>query len=154
MLDKAFWLANDKKGAVHIDLPKCVLTSKLKSNYKEFKHQNHIEKKTSYDFKKVTTLINESQNPVFYIGKGVLDASEELRKLVIKSNIPITTTMHAMGVFDENHHLSLQMLGMHGSYAANNAIQNSDCIICIGARFDDRTTGNLDYYAPKSKTSF
>jgi acetolactate synthase I/II/III large subunit len=155
VLDKAFWLANHKKkGAVHIDLPKCVLTSKLQNNYKEFKFQNQIEKKSNYNFKKVTTLINRSQSPVFYIGKGALDASEELRDLVIKSNIPITTTMHAMGAFNENHNLSLQMLGMHGSYAANHAIQNSDCIICIGARFDDRTTGNLEYYAPKAKEAF
>lgn len=156
VLDKAFWLANDKKkGAVHIDLPKCVLTSDLKNNYKEFKYQNYNhKKKNNYDYQNVINLINNSEKPVFYVGKGVLDASEELRELVINSNIPITTTMHAMGAFDEEHNLSLQMLGMHGSYAANHAIQNSDCIICIGARFDDRTTGNLDYYAPKAKDAY
>ena len=155
VLDKAFWLANDKKkGAVHIDLPKCVLTSDLKNNYKEFKYQSYNHKKNNYDYQNVINLINNSEKPVFYVGKGVLDASEELRELVINSNIPITTTMHAMGAFDEEHNLSLQMLGMHGSYTANHAIQNSDCIICIGARFDDRTTGNLDYYAPKAKEAY
>lgn len=156
VLDKAFWLANNKKkGAVHIDLPKCVLTSNINNNnYKEFKIELKNKEICNYDFKNVIEIINNSKQPVFYIGKGALNASNELRDLVIKSNIPITTTMHAMGIFDEDHDLSLQMVGMHGNYAANHAIQNSDCIICIGARFDDRTTGNLDYYAPEAKKAF
>ena len=156
VVDKAFWIANNKKpGAVHIDLPKCVLTSILDNNYKEFKPPN--EKKNNlinYKFNEICKLINNSKRPVLYVGKGALNASNELRNFAIKANIPVTTTMHAMGVFNENHELSLQMVGMHGNYAANHAIQNSDCIIAIGSRFDDRTTGNLKYYAPKAKEAY
>jgi acetolactate synthase I/II/III large subunit len=156
VVDKAFWIANNKKpGAVHIDLPKCVLTSTLDNNYKEFKPPN--EKKNNlinYKFNEICKLINNSKRPVLYVGKGALNASNELRNFAIKANIPVTTTMHAMGVFNENHELSLQMVGMHGNYAANHAIQNSDCIIAIGSRFDDRTTGNLKYYAPKAKEAY
>jgi len=155
VVDKAFWLANNNKpGAVHIDLPKCVITSKLNKDYKEFEKKIFKKKENNYNYDEVINLINNSKKPILYIGKGALNASNELREFAIKSNIPVTTTMHAMGVFDEKHELSLQMLGMHGSYAANHAIQNSDCIICIGARFDDRTTGNLDYYAPKAKKAY
>ena len=80
-----------------------------------------------------------------------MNAYNELRELVNKSNIPITTTLHGLGVFPEDNDLSLKMCGMHGSVYANNALQNADCIIAIGSRFDDRTTGNLKYYAPKAK---
>ena len=155
VVDKAFWLANNKKpGAVHIDLPKCVLTSQLNENYKEFNYVDDINEEFNYNFDEIVNIINNSEQPVLYIGKGAIEASKELRDFACKANIPVTTTMHAMGVFDEQHKLSLQMLGMHGSYAANHAIQNSDCIICIGARFDDRTTGNIEYYAPKAKKAY
>ena len=76
--------------------------------------------------------------------------SEDIRNLALKGNIPVTTTIHAMGVFDEEHDLSLEMLGMHGNAAANYSIQSADCIISIGTRFDDRTTGNLEKYAPEA----
>ena len=156
VVDKAFWIANDKKkGCVHIDLPKCVLTNVLKNNdYNEFiKPENNFDI-TNYDFNEVTNLINNSEKPVFYVGKGCIDGYKELREVALKGNIPVTTTLHGMGVFDEEHNLSLEMVGMHGNYAANHAVQNSDCIICVGARFDDRTTGNLDYYAPKAKEAY
>jgi acetolactate synthase I/II/III large subunit len=155
VVDKAFWIANDKKpGAVHIDLPKCVLTNILEQDYNEFEIPKTNNEYIDYDFKQVIELINNSKKPILYVGKGAIDSYQELRELAIKANIPVTTTMHAMGVFNEEHELSLEMLGMHGSYAANHGIQNSDCIIAIGSRFDDRTTGNLDYYAPEAKKAF
>lgn len=70
-----------------------------------------------------------------------------------KANIPVTTTVHGMGIFDENDPLSLHMLGMHGSAYGNFAIQNADVIVAIGSRFDDRTTGVMDKYAPKAKAA-
>ena len=155
VVDKAFWIANDKKpGAVHIDLPKCVLTNILEQNYNEFEIPKTNNEYIDYDFNQVIELINNSKKPILYVGKGAINSYQELRELAIKENIPVTTTMHAMGVFNEEHELSLEMLGMHGSYAANHGIQNSDCIIAIGSRFDDRTTGNLDYYAPEAKKAF
>ena len=152
VIDEAFYIANDKKkGAVHIDLPKCIISSKTK-------YVDHIDKiyeKTNEDIfnLKIADKINKSEKPVLYIGQGCNNYSEELRKLVDKFQLPITTTMHAMGAYDERNELSLQMCGMHGSYVANKALQNADCIIAIGARFDDRTTGLPSKYAPIAKNN-
>ena len=71
-------------------------------------------------------------------------------KFAISSNIPVTTTLHALGVFDETHKLSLDFLGMHGSVTANYSIQNADLIIALGTRFDDRITGKIEAYAPEA----
>ena len=155
VVDEAFYIANNgKKGTVHIDLPKCIAASTTTSYNdlsmnKTFNNLNKLsEDKFNSYIKEISEVINKSKNPVFYIGQGCNNASKELRDLIYKSNIPVTTTLHAMGVFDESHSLSLKMCGMHGSYYANKAIQNADCIIAIGARFDDRTTGNPKLYAP------
>ena len=75
--------------------------------------------------------------------KGAVAASAEVSELATKNAIPTTTTLHAMGVFDEHHPLSLHMLGMHGAAYANFCIQNADLILAVGSRFDDRTTGNV-----------
>ena len=156
VIDKAFYIANDKKkGAVHIDIPKCILAEKINKNIlkKTFikKNKYHISKEMINLVEKNIMIINNAKKPIFYIGQGCNNYSEDLTRLILKSNIPVTTTLHAMGVFDENHPLSLKFLGMHGNVAANYAIQDADCIIAIGSRFDDRTTGNLEYYAPEAK---
>ena len=72
-----------------------------------------------------------------------------LKELADKANIPVTTTLQGLGAFDQRDPKSLDMLGMHGSAAANTAIQNADCIIALGARFDDRVTGNISKFAPR-----
>ena len=97
--------------------------------------------------------INAAKRPVLYVGGGVViaGASEELRALAAKGNIPVTTTLLALGTIDERSELALQMLGMHGSAAANYAVQESDCLVAVGARFDDRVTGNLETFAPHAK---
>ena len=74
-----------------------------------------------------------------------------LKQLADKANIPVTTTLQGLGAFDQRDPKSLDMLGMHGSAAANTAIQNADCIIALGARFDDRVTGNIAKFAPETK---
>ena len=86
-------------------------------------------------------VINKSKKPIIYLGQGCADAYIELRDFAIKANIPVVSTIHGCGIFDEGHKLSLQWCGMHGSAAANFAIQEADCIIALGSRFDDRTTG-------------
>ena len=96
-------------------------------------------------------MINNSEKPVLYVGQGCNNYSKELTEFVDNSNIPITTTIHAMGCYDERKNLSLKFLGMHGSVYANKSIQEADCIIALGSRFDDRTTGNLELYAPEAK---
>ncbi|HOK67173.1 MAG TPA: biosynthetic-type acetolactate synthase large subunit [Anaerohalosphaeraceae bacterium] len=97
--------------------------------------------------------VNSSQRPVLYVGGGVIsgNASEPLRKLAKKANIPVTMTLMGLGAFDQNDPLSLDMLGMHGAAYANFAVQNCDLLICVGARFDDRVTGKLKAFAPNAR---
>ncbi|HEX2973672.1 MAG TPA: biosynthetic-type acetolactate synthase large subunit, partial [Tepidisphaeraceae bacterium] len=96
--------------------------------------------------------INEAQRPVLYVGGGVIlsGATELIRKMVDKGKLPVTTTLLGLGVIDETHPLSLKMLGMHGSAAANYSVQQSDCLIAVGARFDDRVTGVVEKFAPNA----
>ena len=97
--------------------------------------------------------INAADQPVIYAGGGVIlaNASELLRELATKGNIPVTTTLLGLGAFDQDSPLSLHMLGMHGTAYANFAIQDCDLLVAIGARFEDRVTGNLANFAPKAK---
>ena len=97
--------------------------------------------------------INSSHRPLLYVGGGVIisDGSDALRALAKKGNIPVTTTLLALGSFDESDPLALQMLGMHGSAPANYAVQECDCLIAVGARFDDRVTGKIETFAPGAK---
>lgn len=151
VIDRAFHLANDKKkGAVHIDLPKSVLTETPEKQQK-FNKMNYVYYYSRESLKEIIDCINNAERPVIIIGKGAKNDYELVRQLAETSNIPVTTTIHAVGVMDENHPLSLKFLGMHGSPAANYAVQYSDCILAIGSRFDDRTIGNIKEYAPDAK---
>ncbi len=157
IIDEAFKVSmSGKPGAVHVDLPKCVTSSKFdKIKNKNLSKQNCVEKKIDLDtIDKISELINKSNNPVIIIGQGCNNSYKLVREFAIKSNIPVTTTIHAMGCFDETHDLSLEFLGMHGNVAANYAVQNSDLIIALGTRFDDRITGNIKEFAPKCYQSF
>ena len=158
IIDEAFKVSTTgKPGSVHIDLPKCVTSSKLvNSNYIKYEKVNSILKKNISKEKllQLSNLIHNSKNPVILVGQGCNDSFELLREFSIKSNIPVTTTIHAMGCFDETHELSLEFLGMHGNPAANYAIQNCDLIIALGTRFDDRITGNTKQFAPKCFEAF
>lgn len=159
VFEYAYQIANDgKKGAVHIDIPKCILNQKYTGLYNSTidNELKPVITNTKYDLNpeyinEISHLINNSKKPVLYVGQGCNDYKELLTKFVNSSNIPITTTLHAMGVYDEDQELSLKMLGMHGSVYANKSMQESDLIICLGARFDDRTTGNIELFAPKAK---
>ncbi|KAF3223863.1 Acetolactate synthase, mitochondrial [Orbilia oligospora] len=99
-------------------------------------------------------LINIAKRPIIYAGNGILskpEGSTLLRELAEKAQIPVTTSLHGLGCFDEHDEKSLHMLGMHGAAYANLAIQEADCIIALGARFDDRVTGNVAKFAPAAK---
>jgi acetolactate synthase-1/2/3 large subunit len=153
LTNEAFKVANTgKKGAVHIDLPKCVLNNKNGTTIVN----SNLSQKTfmgidMIDLNYLKDLIQYSQRPVINIGKGVNDCSDELRKFAKLYNVHVTSTIHSMGSFDENDPLALGFLGMHGFPVANHAIQNADLIIALGSRFDDRTTGNISKYAPLCK---
>lgn len=165
-IDKAFFIANDKKkGAVHIDIPKCV-SSELIDDYTFYKSTDYQinshssifldEKQISTKIKQNQTIklaidkINKSKKPILMVGQGCIDASSLLREFVDKSGIYVTTTIHGCGILDEHHEKSLRWCGMHGYAPANYALQEADCIIALGSRFDDRTTGLVSKYAPNA----
>lgn len=171
IIDEAFHIANEgKKGVVHIDLPKCIqvdtVTDKAYIDYLNCNNEdNHITfcnsilssqigtnkyYKSQDIINKIYKAISTAKKPIFFLGQGCLDAEKEINELVNEVNIPFTTTIHAKGIIDEKHPMSLKWCGMHGYPAANYALQEADCIIGIGARFDDRTTGNIKKYAPNA----
>ena len=102
---------------------------------------------------KAAELIRDAERPMIYAGGGVVlsEASEELRKLAINTHIPTTVTLMGLGAFPETHELAMEMPGMHGSCCANYAFTDADLVVAIGARFDDRVTGKLDVFSPKSQ---
>src|SRR5256714_1311105 len=105
---------------------------------------------------RVAALINIAKKPVIYAGQGVIgqpDGPRLLKELSDKAQIPLTTTLQGLGGFDELDPKSLHMLGMHGSAYANMAMQEADLIIALGARFDDRVTGNIAKFAPRAKAA-
>jgi len=157
VLDEAFKISmKGKKGVVHIDLPKCVLSNKIENiEINETIYDKEIfELLDTKKFNKIINIINNSERPLLCVGKGCNDGYLELKELIEKGNIPITTTLHGVGCYDENKDLSLKFMGMHGSYSANHAIQNADCIIALGTRFDDRIIGDKNNYAPKTKKAY
>jgi len=97
------------------------------------------------------SLIMKAKKPVIIAGQGCNDSSEELLKLAETLQIPVATTLHALGCFDERHPLALNMIGMHGHPTPNFLTQEADLIMCIGSRFDDRITGNLGAFIPEAK---
>ncbi|MHC4260207.1 MAG: biosynthetic-type acetolactate synthase large subunit [Planctomycetota bacterium] len=101
----------------------------------------------------VAKAINESKQPVLYVGGGIIiaNASAELRALAEKAHLPVTMTLLGLGSYDQRRPESLDMLGMHGSAYANYAVQECDLLIAVGARFDDRITGKIKTFAPNAK---
>lgn len=99
----------------------------------------------------IVSLIQKAKKPIIIAGQGCNDAPEELRQFAEKLQIPVTTTLHALGCFDERSELALNMMGMHGHPTPNFMVQESDLIICIGSRFDDRITGRMSDFVPEAK---
>ncbi|MBU9889281.1 MAG: acetolactate synthase large subunit, partial [Candidatus Omnitrophica bacterium] len=97
--------------------------------------------------------IQASRQPCLYVGGGAIisGAEKEVVELVKKTGVPVTTTILGLGAFPETHDASLRMLGMHGTHYANYSVQNADVLIAVGARFDDRVTGNVAKFAPRAK---
>ncbi len=155
-IQEAFTIATSgRPGPVLVDLPKNVTASTLSSMpntdfqipYRPSAPNQHPPEMTRLDaIKRAADMINRSQKPILYVGQGILshpNGPKLLKELAHLADIPVTTTLQGLGAFDELDSLSLHMLGMHGSAYANLAMQTADCIIALGARFDDRVTGNL-----------
>jgi len=154
---EAFHIARTgRPGPVLIDLPVDVQNATFEFHYpKEVKMRSYSPTLEGHkgQIKRIAKAIEKSKRPILYIGGGVIisNATHELMDLVKKTNIPVTSTLMAMGAFPDTHKLSLGMLGMHGTVYANHAVQDSDLIIAVGSRFDDRVTGKLDEFAPHAK---
>jgi len=157
IIKEAFYIATTgRPGPVVIDVPVDISNSLYKFEYPD--KISIRSYKPTYEghpgqIKKACRLIESSKRPVIYSGGGVIisNASEELREFVKLTGIPITTTLLGMGAFPETDPLSLEMLGMHGTYYANTAVHESDLLIAVGARFDDRVTGKITNFIPNAK---
>jgi len=157
-VNEAFRIATSgRPGPCHIDLPKDIVSMKAHVPDAIFRKTAGAESSAPMldmaQVQKAVDMINRAKRPIFYVGQGANHCPEILTKVVKKANVPVTTTVHAMGVFDERDPLSMHMLGMHGAAYANFAMQNADCIVAVGSRFDDRTTGVMDKYAPKARAA-
>ncbi|KAI5286819.1 Acetolactate synthase, mitochondrial [Ascosphaera aggregata] len=168
-IKEAFEIAtNGRPGPVLVDLPKDVtagilrkaipmsssLATHLSPAMLAAKELNDVH--LQRDLSKVAALIKKAKKPVLYVGQGILASPEGpklLKELANRACIPVTTTLHALGAFDEEDPKALHMLGMHGSAYANLAMQEADLIIAMGARFDDRVTGAVSKFAPQAKVA-
>jgi len=151
VVHEAFHVASSgKPGPVHLDLPKDVMTAILRGAGAPLAEKPPSLHSGLAELKAAAQLLRTAKKPILYVGQGAVAAGDELLALAELLDCPVTTTLHAMGVFSELHPLSMHMLGMHGSAYANYAIQESDLIVAIGSRFDDRTTGVLNRYAPEA----
>jgi acetolactate synthase-1/2/3 large subunit len=155
---EAFYIATTgRPGPVLVDIPKNIQFQMAVPDYhvamKLPGYRVGTERATPQEIEAVAAMIRAAKRPVIYAGGGIIssNASEELRALVEKTGIPITTTIMGLGGFPGDHPLSLDMLGMHGSVYANYAVDNADLLIALGVRFDDRVTGKVSAFAGKAK---
>ena len=153
---QAFYLARTgRPGPVLVDLPKDIMQQKFEFEWPEdvsLRSYNPNLKPHARQIKKVAKLIEGAERPLIYAGGGVISsgAEDELTWLAKSLDIPVTATLMGLGAFPGEDPLWLGMLGMHGTYAANMAINNADLVLAIGARFDDRVTGKVSTFAPKA----
>ncbi len=158
-IHKAFEVATTgRPGPVLVDIPKDIQFNKYK--YSKLKKQKKLNGKShnfysQKDIDELINLITKAKKPIIYSGGGVInsgiEASQLLRELVDATGFPITSTLQGLGAYPGEDNQFLGMLGMHGTYEANNAMYSCDLMINIGARFDDRITGKIDEFSPKSK---
>ncbi|KAK9425127.1 putative Acetolactate synthase [Seiridium unicorne] len=168
-INEAFDIATSgRPGPVLVDLPKDVTAAVLRRaiptesalpalpSAASRAAMEATRKQLGEYIRRVAHLINIAKQPVIYAGQGIIsspDGPALLKELADKASIPVTTTLHGLGAFDELDEKSLHMLGMHGSAYANMSIQEADLIIALGARFDDRVTLNINKFAPGAKAA-
>lgn len=156
-IKEAFYIASTgRPGPVLIDIPVDISKGEGKFHYPEkveLRGYKPVYEGHPGQIKKACEMIASAKKPVVYAGGGVIisNASKELRAFVKKTGIPVTTTLLGLGAFPETEPLSLGMLGMHGFYYANQAVHESDLLIAVGARFDDRVTGDITKFIPTAK---
>ncbi|MGD0885336.1 MAG: biosynthetic-type acetolactate synthase large subunit [Thermodesulfovibrionales bacterium] len=156
IIREAFHIATTgRPGPVLIDLPKDVTSAKTEFTWPhiDIKSYKPTYEGNKYMITQAAHLMAKSKKAVIVAGGGVISsgASKELKDLAESTETPVTMTLMGLGGFPGTHKLSLGMLGMHGTYYANKAVQDSDLLIAIGMRFDDRVTGKIDGFAPHAK---
>ncbi len=162
VINEAFMVATSgRPGPVLIDLPKDISAGTLNEEVDDTPRDHIVNRRNqaithaghAKQAEQAAEMINAAEKPVLYVGGGAINSNawQVLRKLADQGNIPCTTTLLGLGAFDELDPKTLHMLGMHGSAYANYAVQESDVLIAVGARFDDRVTGNLASFAPHAK---
>ena len=159
IMHKAFEVATSgRPGPVLVDIPKDIQFNKTR--YISYKNKKQLNSKknnlfTQKDIETATEYFKKSSKPVIYTGGGVTNSGPEastlLRELVAITGFPITSTLQGLGCYPGEDNQFIGMLGMHGTFEANNAMHDCDLLINIGARFDDRITGKVDEFSPKSK---
>ncbi len=159
-INQAFLIATTgRPGPVFVDLPKDVTAAVLKGEVHAEPHLPgyHIrEAGTSSEIERAAAMINAAEKPLFYVGQGAIlsGATHVLRQCVETGNIPVTTTLQGLGAFDQKvDKYNLDMLGMHGAAYANWAMRDADVVVSIGARFDDRVTGNVKKFAAGARAA-
>lgn len=154
---QAFYLARTgRPGPVLVDLPKDIMQAKAEFVWPEdvyMRSYNPTYKPNLNQLRRSVEELAKAERPVILAGGGVImsNAAEALTDLARKLHIPVTCTLMGLGAFPATDPLWLGMVGMHGTYAANLAINNADVLLCVGARFDDRVTGKLTGFAPKAR---
>lgn len=152
-IKKAFYIATSgRPGPVLVDIPKDIVAAECEYEYPEevnIRGYKPTLKGHANQIKKAAKMIKNAKRPLLYVGGGVImaEASEELREFARKNNIPVTNTLLGLGSFPGTDPQFLGMLGMHGTYYANMAVNHCDVLIAVGARFDDRVTGKTDTFA-------
>jgi acetolactate synthase-1/2/3 large subunit len=156
---EAFYLARSgRPGPVVIDIPKDVQQAKFQPVFPatvEFRSSYATATQHASDdqLKEILALIAEAKRPVLYAGGGIIsaEAHDELKAFALRTNVPVATTLMGVGGFPETHPLSMQWFGMHGAAYGNWAVDQSDLLLCFGARFDDRITGDTNKFASQAK---
>ncbi len=154
---EAYYIASTgRPGPVLVDLPKDVMQARTEFEYPQEIHLRSYNPNYSPHKKqimKAARILSMAEKPIIYAGGGVISSngSEILTDMARTFKIPVTATLMGLGVFPGDDPLWLGMLGMHGTYAANMAINNADVVIAVGARFDDRVTGKVKSFAPRAK---
>jgi acetolactate synthase-1/2/3 large subunit len=157
ILREAFFVARTRRpGPVLVDLPSDVLAAKTKADIPGEVTRRGYQEKPAVNLnqlKKAATMINKAKRPLIYAGGGITlsGSAALLRSLATAGTIPVTHTLMAIGVMDPASRLAVGMLGMYGAWYANKAVHDCDCLVALGARFDDRVTGRVDAFAPNAK---